>query len=132
VLQATATNAGTRVAEFALRTAGPARRIEFVRDASAVFDDSRRTTQIEFRIVDDAGVRVPDADTEVTFQIEGPARLLGIGNGNLNDIQPGKESSHRAYQGRGLLILRLVDPAASVTVGASAPGLEGARLIVRD
>ena len=127
VLKTTATAADKPVADFTLRTAGAAKRIELVRDTSAIVADSRLTKQIEFRIVDDAGVRVPDADTLVTFEIDGPARVLGIGNGNLNNVEVGI-AAHRTYQGRGLIILRITDPAATVTVTASSPGLAGATL----
>ncbi len=129
VLKAVATTDGKAVADFALRTAGAARAIELVPDVSAVLSDSRLTKQIEFRIVDEAGVRVPDADAVVTFQVDGPARILGIGNGDLNNIETGN-AAHRTYQGRGLVILRIMDPAATVTLKASSSGLGGAKVVL--
>jgi beta-galactosidase len=126
VLKAVATTNGRPVADFTLKTAGAAKRIELARDSSAVLAaDARQTAQFEFRIVDDAGVRVPSADALVTFQIDGPAKILGIGNGDLNNIEITKDA-HRTYQGRGLLILRITDPAVTVTIRASSPGLETA------
>jgi beta-galactosidase len=130
VLTATATNAGKRAAEFTLKTAGAAKRIEFVQDTSAVFDDSRLTKQIEFRIVDEAGVIVPNSDAVVTFEIAGPARLLGAGNGNVNDVDNGKSSMHRTYQGRGLAVVRITGSEGSVTIRGSSPGLMGATLVL--
>jgi beta-galactosidase len=126
VLKAVATTGAKSVADFTLRTAGAARRIELTRDVSSVFSDSRQTAQVEFRIVDDAGVRVPNADALVTFEVEGPARILGLGNGDLNNIENGRNRAHRSYQGRGLVILRITDPASPVTITAASPGLEGA------
>jgi len=131
VLKAVATTDAKPVAEFTLRTAGIARRIELVHDASSLIAaDGARTSQIEFRIVDDAGVRVPNADALVTFRVDGPARILGIGNGDLNNIENGKDT-HRAYQGRGLVTLGITDPSATVTVTSSSPGLAGATLVLR-
>lgn len=130
VLKAVAKTNAKSVADFILRTAGAARRIELTRDISSVLADSRQTAQIEFRIVDDAGVRVPNADAVVTFQIEGPARILGIGNGDLKSIENGKDVAHRTYQGRGLIILRIADRPATVTVKASSPGLEAATVVL--
>ena len=74
-------------------------------------------------------MRVPDADAVVTFQVDGPARILGIGNGDLNSIETGN-TAHRTYQGRGLVILRVTDPAATVTIKASSPGLGGATVVL--
>jgi beta-galactosidase len=127
-LKAVATTSAKPVADFTLRTAGAARRLELTRDVSAVLPDSRQTTQVEFRIVDDAGVRVPNADVLVTFQVEGPARILGLGNGDVNDIENGGNGAHRTYQGRGLVILRIADPASPVTITAASPGLESATI----
>ena len=87
------------------------------------------TKQIEFQIVDAAGVRVPNADAEVTFEIDGPARILGIGNGDLNNLESGA-NAHRTFQGHGLVILRVTDPASTVTLKASSPGLAGATVTV--
>lgn len=128
VLKATATTGGKNVADFTLKTAGEARRVVLARDTSSVLSGGGQTTQVEFEIVDDTGVRVPNAGAEVTFEIEGPARILGIGNGDLNNIESGRDATHRTYQGRGLVILRITDPAATVTLKASSPGLAGSAL----
>jgi beta-galactosidase len=132
-LKAVATTNGKAVADFTLRTAGAARKIELVRDtSSALAGDNRQTAQVEFRIVDEAGMRVPNADAVVTFQVDGPARILGIGNGDLNNIESGNGMTHHAYQGRGLVILRITDPSATVTVRASSPGLAAAAATLAD
>jgi len=62
--------------------------------------------------------------------IEGPARVLGIGNGDLNDVTSGKASTHRAYQGRGLAILQTTNGTGPITVRASSPGLESASVVI--
>lgn len=130
VLKAVATTGGKPVADFTLKTAGATRRIELARDSSAVLAaDSKQTAQVAFTIVDADGVRVPSADALVTFQIDGPAKILGIGNGDLNNIETSKDA-HRTYQGRGLIMLRITDPAATVTVRASSPGLETATVVL--
>ncbi len=51
------------------------------------------------------GVRVPDAAQTVSFELTGPARILGIGNGDLNNSEIPQNPVHQAYQGRGLAIL---------------------------
>ena len=63
-------------------------------------------------------------------EFDGPAGILGIGNGDLNSIESTTDGVHRTYQGRGLLILRLGESASAVTVRASSPGLTGATLLI--
>ena len=65
--------------------AGPAQRIEPLPDVKEARADSRDICHVGFRIVDAQGVRVPDAEPELTFTTDGPAKLIGIENGDLND-----------------------------------------------
>ncbi len=92
--------------------------------------DARQVVHVEFRIVDRKGVRVPNADHRVTFAIDGPARLLGLGNADLSSTEDCTDLLHRAYQGRGLLILETTGAARPVTIKASSPGLEPAVLAI--
>ena len=124
VLKAVGRVKGKPVAEFALTTADVPARIDLVPDVTRVDADGEDICHVEYRVVDRRGVRVPTADAQVTFDVQGPARVLGIGNGDLNDARSGQDLAHRAYQGRGLAILQATGTPGSITVRASAPGLE--------
>lgn len=130
VLKAVARNNGKTAAEFALTTAGPAARIDLVPDVTTIAADGGSVVHLEYRIVDRNGVRVPNADPDVTFEIQGPARLLGIGNGDLNDASDAKDLVHRAYQGRGLAILQSTRTAGEIRIRATATGLDPATVTV--
>jgi len=131
VLKAIARAKGRAVAEFSLTSAGAPARVELILDTPSVGSGGDRVTQIEFRIVDRNGVRVPNANTEVTFGVDGPGRILGIGNGDLNDVTPGASPTHRAYQGRGLAILQATGAPGAIVIRASAPGIEAATIPIR-
>lgn len=77
-----------------------------------------------------AGVRVPDAAQEVTFDVRGPARLLGIGNGDPSNTEAPRGHVHQAYEGRGLAILQSTTTPGAVTVTATAPGLTPATVVL--
>jgi beta-galactosidase len=85
---------------------------------------------LSFQIVDAKGVRVPDAANEVKFEIDGPAAIIGIGNGDLNNTEDCKAPVHKAYQGRGLAIIQSKSTAGKITLKASSPGLEAATAIL--
>jgi beta-galactosidase len=84
--------------------------------------------QVEYRIVDADGVRVPDAAAEVTFDLSGPAKILGIGNGDVDNSESCQGNTHRAFQGRGLAIIQTTTTAGGITLQAGAPGLKAASL----
>jgi len=116
--------------EFSLKTAGAAQRIELIPDTSDLRADGRDVSHLEFRIVDAQGVRIPDSTAEVTFSVEGPARLIGIENGDLSSPDPGKGQSRNARQGRGLAYVQSTTATGSITVRAAAPGLQPASVVV--
>ncbi|MCS7338512.1 MAG: DUF4982 domain-containing protein, partial [Verrucomicrobiae bacterium] len=119
---------GRQACEFALQTAGKPYRIQLLPDTTELWADGRDICHIEFRIVDAAGVRVPDATNRVTFNIVGPAALLGIENGNLHDPEPGKGPARNAFRGRGLAIIQSRNDPGQIIVRATSPGLVPAQL----
>jgi beta-galactosidase len=115
---------GRKVCDYVLKTAGPAKRIELLPDATQLRADGKDVFHVEFRIVDENGVRVPDAEPEVTLDVTGPAGIIGIGTGDLNNVEAGKTNQHRAYQGRGLAIIQATTVPGLVNLKATAPGLD--------
>jgi beta-galactosidase len=115
---------GRDVCEFSLQTAGAPSRIDLRPDTTQLQAGARRVAQVEFRIVDARGVRVPNAGPEVKFNLTGPAKIIGIGSGDLDDNEDCRGNTHSAFQGRGLLILETTGTAGDITLQAGAPGLE--------
>jgi beta-galactosidase len=122
---------GRELCRCELQTAGAPARIELLPDVTQLRADGKDVCHVEFRIVDAAGVRVPDAAPAVTFALTGPVKLLGIGNGDLDSVEDCKTSTHHAFQGRGLAILQTTPAAGTITVQAAAPGLEPASVILQ-
>jgi beta-galactosidase len=93
--------------------------------------DGHGVCQLEFRVVDDRGIRVPEAAQEVTFAVSGPAELLAVGNADLSSTQSCRDATHAVFHGRGLAFLRSTAAAGDITVKATAPGLEPAVLVLQ-
>lgn len=127
-LQAEGLRKGKTISMFALQTAGAPSHLLLMPDTTSLSAGSQDICHVEFRIVDAQGVRVPEAALPVTFTLTGPAALLGIGNGDLNDTQSGKGLTHNTYQGRGLAILQAAAGSGPIAFIATAPGLLPATL----
>lgn len=130
VLEAFGVRNGRTECEFSLRTAGAPVRIELLPDVKAMRADAQDVCQVEFRVVDAHGVRVPDATPELRFTVEGPGRLLGVENGNLNDPMAGKDGVRHAYHGRGLAIVQSTHETGRVRLTARAEGLDEASVTI--
>jgi beta-galactosidase len=126
VLKAVGRVNGNEACEYALKTAGPARRIELTPDATRLRADGKDICHLEFRVVDANGVRVPDAAPEVTFEVAGPATLLGLENGDLTSSEPYQGPTRKAFHGRGLAIFESTITPGKVVIKATAPDLEAA------
>ncbi|HWY30391.1 MAG TPA: glycoside hydrolase family 2 TIM barrel-domain containing protein [Candidatus Acidoferrum sp.] len=122
---------GRRLSTYSLQTAGAPAQIELVADRLVLRADGKDVCHVEFRIEDANGVRVPDGAQEVTFTQTGPARILGIGNGDINSVEDCKANTHRAYEGRGLVILSVASITGDVTLSATSPGLKSASTTLR-
>ena len=68
--------------------------------------DGKDICHLEFQMLDEEGVRVPGAQHELKFEVDGPGDIIGIENGNLNSLEDPKDKVHKAYQGRGLAIIQ--------------------------
>jgi len=125
-LKAVGRSNGVELCSFILQTAGPARRIELLPDTTRLHADDKDICHLEFRVVDAHGVRVPDAEPEITLTANGPAKLLGMENGDLNSPEPYQGTTRKALRGRGLAIFQSTDIAGKIRITATAPGLEPA------
>jgi len=119
---------GKVVCEYVLQMAGPASRIELLPDMTQIHAGDKDISHVEFRIVDDKGVLVPDAEHEVVFEVDGPGNIIGIGNGNLNSLEDYKDNKHKAYNGRGLAVLQSKRSSGTIKISASADGLKQASI----
>ncbi len=130
-LKAVGRTNGQDVCDYTLKTAGTASRVELLPDAKEFRANGKDVCHVEFRIVDGNGVRVPDAEPEVKFDLVGQAKIIGIGNGDLNNSENCQGDTHRAFQGRGLAILQAATTPGSIVLTATASGLESASVTLQ-
>jgi beta-galactosidase len=128
VLKAVGKRGGQEICEFELRTAGVPHRVALHVDVPQLAANGRDVAQIEYDVVDMAAVRIPDAESEISFELSGPARILGIGNGDVTNSEPVTAPNHRAFEGRGLVIIQSTGDKGAISLKASAGGLEPATI----
>lgn len=79
---------GEAVEETVVETAGPPAAVELVADRTALAADGDDVAVVTVRIVDAAGRVVPTAGDAVRFALDGPGRILGVGNGDPSSHEP--------------------------------------------
>ncbi|MBN1516805.1 beta galactosidase jelly roll domain-containing protein [Candidatus Sumerlaeota bacterium] len=122
---------GMELCRFSLRTAGAAQRIELRPDVVEMHADGRDVCHLELIVVDENGVRVPDADHEVNFSVEGHGRIIGLDNGWRDGHGNYQGLRHNVWQGRGLAVIQAGRAAGAVRIKVQAPGLEAATITLQ-
>lgn len=123
-LKAVGRHKGGDICKYELRTAGKAARIKLFADTKQLTADGKDISHIEFHVVDVNDVLVLDAEVPVTFDLEGPAEIIGLGNANPNSHESHQGTSRTTWHGRGLLVVQSLKQPGKITLKANAPALE--------
>ncbi|WP_010180530.1 glycoside hydrolase family 2 TIM barrel-domain containing protein [Aquimarina agarilytica] len=96
---------GKEVCEFQLKTAGAPQKIDFKVHGTAYKADE--IIQIEISVLDSKGVLVSQTPVNLSFDIEGDAKILALDNGDIYDITTASTiQSKKTNNGKCLVILK--------------------------
>ena len=97
VLEAKCYRSGEVVAETRRETVGEPAGIALEPDRPSIDADGEDVSLVKVSILDEQGRVVPTAVNEVIFTVDGPARILGVGNGDPSSHEPDKGEKRRAF-----------------------------------
>ncbi|MCR4901270.1 MAG: DUF4982 domain-containing protein [Butyrivibrio sp.] len=84
----------------------------------------------EISTVDNKAVEVRNSQSRVKVSVSGPARLVGLDNGDSSDLDSYKSDSRRLFSGKLLAIIESTYEEGDISVKFSSQGLEGAELFL--
>lgn len=112
-----------RVVEDKLTTAGEAVAIKLITDRRTIKADGHDCAHIETQIVDEQGVRVPDADNMLIVSVTGNGRLLGLDSGDLSSHEPYTSHRCKAFHGRALAIIQSSKDAGEIQISVKSKNM---------
>ncbi len=121
---------GREVADYELNTSGLPSRIVLIPDRNEISADGHDLVHIAIHIVDEKGVIVPDNDSQVTVEVSGNGRLLGVDNGDLRRPGSYAGNSVRTYFGKALVTVQSTRTRGDITVEVKIPGLAVSSLTI--
>lgn len=130
-LVAVARNAGRKVAEQRLETAGRAVAMSAEVENTDWKADGMNLQYIRVYAVDSKGRRVPTADNEVKFSVNGEATLLATDNGDHYTNDTFTAPVRKMHEGFVMAILRSTMKPGRVNVKITAEGLKPVTLKLR-
>lgn len=79
---------GKKTATKIVSTTGVPAGVSLLADGATIKGNREDVSVITVQITDKKGLVVPDANLNVEFSISGPARIIGVGNGNPTSHEP--------------------------------------------
>lgn len=97
---------GKKVDEYILRSQGKLTKIEIQTDKTNIKADGYDVAVISIKLLDENGVLLTDADTNITFDITGEGKNIGVDNGWEMNTQSHKTNTVQTHQGKAVLFLQ--------------------------
>ena len=113
-----------------LHTARKSTRISLIAEEKTIKANNYDVAHIVAQLVDENGNPVKTDDKEITFEIEGDAKLLGVDNGWKKSIQKFQTNVNTTHNGRTLLIIQAKNKVGKVEILAKGDGLEEQSVVV--
>ena len=121
---------GKQVLTAKRETTGGAEKLQMVADRQRINADGQDISVIEVRVLDTQNRVVPIADNPVEFEVSGPGRLIGVGNGDPSSHEADHGNRRRAFNGLCLAILQGTKEPGQLRLQATSPGLAPATVLV--
>jgi len=131
-LKAVAYKDGKRIGDAIMRTAGEPAALRLTPDRKRLATTGEDLSYILVEALDEKGTLCPLADNTIQFEVQGPAEIAGIGNGDPLSLELFQASSHKLFYGKAMLIVRSVEgQRGAIRITARSAGLEDGQVRLR-
>lgn len=115
---------GKQVASHKIMTAGKTQRLSLEADNNNWLADGKDLQHIRVTAVDKKGNKVWSANQQLTFEVIGDAKIVGVDNGDITSEELTVGNTRRLFNGSALVILRAGKSAGKVQLKVSSPDLK--------
>lgn len=123
-LKVVAKQDGKSVVSDSMSTAFQPTAVKIIPNRKKISANQRDVVRLEVDIVDSTGTLVPQADNKVIFEVNGPAQLIGVENGDILDLSPNKAHWRKAFIGKCLGLIQATDQPGRIEIIVHSEGLK--------
>ncbi|MFZ0825932.1 MAG: glycoside hydrolase family 2 TIM barrel-domain containing protein [Verrucomicrobiia bacterium] len=110
--------------EATVETTGAPAAVCLTADRTLLAANNTDLAVVNVGILDTQGRVVPVAGNEITFTLSGPAKLIGVGNGDPSSHEPDQASRRSAFNGLAQAIVQTTKKGGKIELKAEAAGLK--------
>ncbi len=130
-LKAVSYKGGQLIGEAVVRTAGEPAKLRLTPDRTEIAATGEDLSYLLVEALDANGNLCPLAENLTQFEVQGPAVIAGVGNGNPLSLEPFQANSRKLFFGKSMLIVRSVKgEIGEVRITARADGLSAASSLI--
>lgn len=122
-------NSSKVIVEESVSTTEEAYTMEFEPHVEVIKDDGADTVVVNIYAVDKNGLRVPTAMNLVEFEIDGDAKILGVGNGNPHCLEADNQPRRSLFNGSCQVLVQSNEKAKYIKLIAKSNGLKNAEYV---
>jgi len=130
-LEARGYKAGKLVTKDVVETTTAPAQVALNSDVSVLKADGCDVAVIKVALKDAKGRVVPTADNLVKFSIEGPGKIIGVGNGNPNSHESDKASQRLAFNGYCMVLVQSDRQTGEIRLKAFSENLKGTEVVIK-
>ena len=113
------------------QTAGPVAAVQLAPDRSRLNADGRDLAVVTVAVIDGQGRLAPTSSDLISFEVQGPGKIIGVGNGDPTSHEPDKASSRSVFNGQcQVLVQSILGRPGPIRVKATAQGLKAGECVL--
>ena len=124
IIKAVGRKNGKQVVIDEIHTAGKAASLRLTTDNGPVNADGKDVALIHVDVLDADGNVVPTADNNITFNVIGSGKLIGVDNGNPRDDDSFKMNSRKAFNGHAYAVIQAERKPGNIVITVQSDGLK--------
>jgi beta-galactosidase len=129
-LRAVGYKGSKKVIESKLQTAGAPVKIGMSADNKQIISDGQDLSYVTIELLDNSGIRNPNSEDLVKFDLSGPGSIVAVANANPMSLESYQQPERKAWRGRCLVIVKSEKTAGEIKLKASVLGLPSSEITI--